>query len=832
VWAASALALVFALIATIVIVALTPRVDGVEYVATSTNVLDFMSATAPATDASAAESSVPLIGGDYSLEPASSFSTADGMTTVVAGTISAPATALTGSAASTDSVTTVTLATLDRSSDDVSAAVVGRSSAEGAYRAVVTIRSDGTAAVRIERTGVVPVILASAMLPETRDWTSRTVVELTLTGSDEVVVRARVWGDDGASAAVIVQSTDASDGRLLAGRGGYSAWTTGSGRASAVVDALSAFALRVVEPMQPESAIRVPLREIPVVTNTGERRDGAGAAVVGSTSYQVPTGAVVVSPQGRDGARGTMTDPVSSVKKAIAMAAPGATIVLRAGTYHESVVVPAGSHLTIQSAPGEAVWVDGSSTLTNFTGIEGAWQVDGWDTVFDSSPTYTAGAADGTTDGWSFINADKPMAAHPDQVWIDDVALDQVESRSDVVAGTFHVDYDTQTLTIGSDPAGHTVRASDRELAVSLRSTDSTLRGIGVRRFSPSVPQLGAVRAEEASATIENVAILDSATTGLFIRDPHSRIRDVTVARSGMLGIAVSYADDLRVSGVVSVDNNTEGFNPSPVSGGMKITRSREVAVVDSVFDSNAGPGLWFDESIYGGVATGNDISDNATHGLVLEISSTFVVADNVISGNGENGIKVNNTDAVQVWNNTLVGNGRTINIVQDGRRASDPKDAGHDPRQPFPDPTMSWIVGDIVVSNNVLAESTGNCLLCVEDFSKEFTAEQLGVIAEGNVYQRPDAQSPSWLVVWSRGAETNPAVFTSLDDFRAQTTLESAGLEILGASAANDTGTVDSSVADRAPTVASALPRAVATLVHQRAGTLALGAWGTRSAG
>lgn len=842
VWAASALALVFALVATFVIVGLTPRVDGFEYVATSTKVLDFMSQpdSPTATTTTAALDSKPstaLVGGDYSFEPAASFATAGGVTTVIAGTAAAPAEALIGESTATDIVTMIEVATLQPSSGDASAAVLARSDGDGAYRAVVTVRLDGTAALRLDRAGGEAAILASTLLPASRDWSAGTVVELTVTGDEVVKVRGQVWAADGSQASVTLDAEDATNARLLSGRSGFAAWSSEASDAAASdpaieIDSLRAFAVRVVEPRQPASAVRVPMREVPTVTSTSARQAEAGSAVVGTTAYGVPTGAIVVAPHGRPGARGTMTDPLGTVAEAIEAAQAGATIVLRTGTYHESVVVPPGSHLTIQSAPGEAAWLDGSSVLTGFTPIDGAWQIGDWNTVFDSSPTYTAGAADGTEDGWSFVSDERPMAAHPDQVWMDDVALDQVGSRPEVTEGTFFVDYDAQTLTIGSNPAGRTVRAADRELAVSLRSTDSTLRGVGVRRFSPSVPQLGAVRAEEASATIENVEILDSATTGLFIREPHSRVRDVTVARSGMLGIAVSYADDLRVSGVVSVDNNTEGFNSSPVSGGMKITRSREVSVVDSVFDRNAGPGLWFDESIYEGIATGNDISDNATHGLILEISSTFVVADNIISGNGENGIKLNNTDNVEVWNNTLIGNGRTINIVQDGRRASDPDDAGHDPRQPFPDPTMSWIIDDIVVSNNVLADSTGKCLLCVEDFSKQYTAEQLGVVAEGNVYQRANAMTPEWLVVWSRGVETNPAVFTTLEQFREQTQLEATGLEIIGGRAVDDAGALDAALSERVSRIAAPLPSGVATLVGQKSGVLALGAWTVRSDG
>ena len=51
-----------------------------------------------------------------------------------------------------------------------------------------------------------------------------------------------------------------------------------------------------------------------------------------------------------------------------------------------------------------------------------AWRADGWTAQFDHSPTYTKGAPDNTAANWSFVNASYPMAAYPDQLWIDGVA--------------------------------------------------------------------------------------------------------------------------------------------------------------------------------------------------------------------------------------------------------------------------------------------------------------------------------------------------------------------------------------------------------------------------
>jgi hypothetical protein len=49
--------------------------------------------------------------------------------------------------------------------------------------------------------------------------------------------------------------------------------------------------------------------------------------------------------------------------------------------------------------------------------------------------------------------------------------------------------------------------------------------------------------------TVENVAVTDSATTGLSVIGPGARIRHVTTSGNGMLGLHGNYADDLRRSG-------------------------------------------------------------------------------------------------------------------------------------------------------------------------------------------------------------------------------------------------------------------------------------------
>lgn len=500
---------------------------------------------------------------------------------------------------------------------------------------------------------------------------------------------------------------------------------------------------------------------------------GAGSLPVGHTSYKVPRGAVIVAPNGSDGAAGTPSAPLRTLAAAIVRAPNGGTIVLRRGVYHESVTVPDGRRLTIQAHPGEAVWLDGSSRIAGWRPSGSMWVAGGWRYRFDASPSYTKGAADGSNPAFQFLDPAYPMASHPEQIWVNGVAQQQVASAGRVRPGTFYVDEKGGRLLLGSDPSGREVRASTLQEAVTLQGAGSVLRGVGVRRYATSIPQLGSVKVLGANVTVENVTVTDSASTGLSVDAPHARLRGITSLRSGMLGIHANYADDLRLENVLARGNNTEHFRAAPVSGGIKITRLRKVVVAGGVVADNRGKGLWFDESVQDVTVTGLRVVRNTDHGLVLELCAQAVLADNVVSDNAGDGVKINDTSAVRIWNNSLIRNGRDLHLIQD-HRGDDPTAPAHatgrDPRHP-PDPAMTWRIGQITIMNNLIAlgRDGTTCLLCVEDTTHRRSAAQIGLTVNGNAYTRSKSDNPRVLVVWPTGPG-DPKSFETKAAFRDST--------------------------------------------------------------
>jgi hypothetical protein len=540
----------------------------------------------------------------------------------------------------------------------------------------------------------------------------------------------------------------------------------------------------------------------------------------------VPSGAVFVSPNGSDSASGSQSAPYRTLAKA-ATAAPsnGVVVVMRGGTYNEQVAVY--KPLTIQNYPGEAAWLDGSVGVSGWVKDGTRWRHDGWTTRFDHSPTYTKGAADSTTPNWQFVNkSTAPMAAHPDQVWINGAFQSQASSLDKVGAGSFFLDESSSRLYVGSDPTSKSVTASNQTQALNLRSSGITVRGIGIRRYAPSVWHVGAITLEKPGITFENVRISEMATTGISVQSSGATLRKVTVDNSGMLGIHGRFADGLTLDRVSSTQNNRENFNIAPVSGGVKLGATRGITVVDSNFSDNYGHGFWEDMSVYNSVFRGTNFSRNTGDGLFLEISAKVIVGDSLFSGNKLDGIKVNNTSNVKIWNNTFVGNGRPLDLVQDFRRNTNRSDQAVDPRVSWPDPEMPWELDSVTVSNNVVALSTSaaNCLLCVEDYSSRESAEAMRIKANGNLYNRSSGSSPTWLAVWSRGAG-NPYVFTTLAALKSTTGQEARGQEVTGQSIVTASGAL-SDASNRSAAVAVALPSDVATAIGRPAGAVQLGIW------
>jgi parallel beta-helix repeat protein len=485
---------------------------------------------------------------------------------------------------------------------------------------------------------------------------------------------------------------------------------------------------------------------IPDQTAPPSSSGARGAAAVGTSSYPVPSDAIYVSSGGDDNADGGSAAPLRTIAAAIGKSSAGQTIVVRAGVYHESVTVPVSkTNLTIQAYPGEAVWFDGSSVVSGWTQVGNTWVHSGWTKRFDHSASFSTGS-----DNPDFINPSYPLAAWPDQVFLDGQQLRQVSPGAQVGAGTFAVDYNAQTLSVGTNPAGAEVRSSDLEQAFNVIASGVTLQGIGVRRYGTPLPMLGTVRLAGGNDTARDLVIADNATQGLSFRNNGNIADHVSVIDNGMTGVHANNSDNLTITNSVISGNNAEHFNESPSAAGIKVTRSRTVSINHSDFDNNLSKGIWLDESVVGFVIADNSLSGNAT-GITTELSDTGIVANNSVDG-GSRGLWIFDTGNVKVFNNYFVNNPiGAVFLNQDQRREANPQAVGHDPRQPIPDATCPWLTRNITVANNVFGKSVGSSMFQFYALDKAtgISADSMNLTVDGNLFTYKDTNSDPSMVGW-----------------------------------------------------------------------------------
>lgn len=653
----------------------------------------------------------------------------------------------------------------------------------------------------------------------------RLTLKLSTTGESPVVVKAKVFATGGTEPQWQVTTLDSATKAVT--KPGYAGLMTYNGPSNPAVDVTTqnftvTDVTQVVEP-----------------PNGGGGDDGGtavldvkhGAEALGTVSYPAPSNALFVSPTGSDTGTGTITSPYKTLAKALTKNANGSTIVLRGGTYHESVIVPPNHAATIQPYLNEPVWFDGTKAVDGFTASGSAYAA-GYDLKLDSSPTYTQGAPDGTAAGWQFVNPDYPMAAHPDMIWINNVEQKEVASLAQVVPGTFYVDTASSKLYLGTDPTNKSVRASDLQWAFSLRAPGTVLRGFGIRRFADSVWQQGAVTSYYENQTLDNMTILDSATGGVGLYKPNSTIKNTTVDGSGQIGIQASKADNLTLDNVSVTDSNDEHFNPGPSAGGIKITTTRNVVFKNSEILRTTGNSFWADESAYNITVANNEIMDGSRYGIFIEISSTASIVNNIVANNAFDGVMITDSDKVNIWNNTIVNNRRAVAMAQDSRRIEQLSVAGHDPRRAQPDLTMPWVIGNSTVVNNIMAAGpSATAVLAVESYELAFNASNLNIASNGNVYSQPALGVPNAAAVWARKS-AQPYSFVLLDDFRGTTGQEATSINPLMTSPVDTAYAPKSSITAKVATVAMATPADIAAKAGRAAGEKNLGAWSRPSQG
>ena len=710
--------------------------------------------------------------------------------------------------------TTLTLSRIPSAGYGAYVGPMVRVGSNGAYRLAARFASGGSMTIAVERVDANNASTGLKSAAATPVASGQPVtLRLEASGTSSVSLTGQAFIGSSSTPAASISVADASASRI-SGAGSVALWShlaSTSEAGSANFTSLQVSDLGSQAPVDPPPAEP----ETPIV------QTAAGSLPIGQAAYPAPSNAVYVATSGSDSSNGKIATPYRTITKAVNSSASGSTIVLRGGNYHETVMVPKEKTLTFQAYPREAVWLDGSSTVTGFTKSGNAWVKSDWNYIFDASPTYSRGAPDGQPPSWQFVNPAYPMAAHPDQVWINGAKQTQVGSLSQVTSGTFFVDRSARKLYVGSDPTSKTVQASTLQLSFTLLSKNSAVKGIGFRRYAPSVPDTGAVRLFGADgSTLENVVVSEMSTSGMHIglatTTAPVRLSAVTVSDNGLMGIGSNSLRGVRADRVLVARNNSERFNGAPAAGGWKFSKSHDISITNSVFRDNNGTGLWLDEASIGVTIARNDLYNNARHGLVFELSTRGRIVNNAIWGNKENGLLVLDATKVDIWNNSIRG-GLTPVRIADGTRTWG--DASSE---------ATGVMRDVTVRNNTLGDpiSAGSqnwCgIMCMLDDRRISTASQMNMTTNGNLYYRATTGVPRLTIRWA-GGSSGPRDFTTLAAFKQATGQESNGSEVLGTTLLDERGVLRSG--GRLSGVGVSIPSDVASLGGLPAGSVLVGA-------
>jgi parallel beta-helix repeat protein len=386
---------------------------------------------------------------------------------------------------------------------------------------------------------------------------------------------------------------------------------------------------------------------------------GAGYSIAGNTggTPSTPTGAGADVPPGA-----ISVWPGFSIQVAVDNAPESAVIYIRAGVHRMQRVKPKRGNTII----GEAGAVlNGSRLLTGWTQDGDQWWVGGQ-------------TQEGTRHGRCESSA--PRCSFPEDLFVNNVRLEHVDSRSRVGAGSWYFDYGANRIYVGQNPAGKTIETSVTAGAFFGNSPDVTIRGLIVEKYA-NPAQHGAIdnRYNNSDAGAANWSIVGNEVRwnhGVGIKvGMNARVTGNNVHHNGQLGVG-AIGSGAVFDGNEIANNGELLFQTDWERGGTKFSGTTNIQLLNNYVHHNRGPGLWADVNARNVLFANNTVVGNTNAGIYYEISYDAVIRDNYVEGNGfgfdpwlwGGGIVISSSPNVEIYGNTIVNNGDGIGAVEQNR--------------------------------------------------------------------------------------------------------------------------------------------------------------------
>ncbi len=387
-----------------------------------------------------------------------------------------------------------------------------------------------------------------------------------------------------------------------------------------------------------------------------------GLPVAGDTGGSPP------SPiESGDGGSGVPAGAISvfpgfSIQNAIEAAPNGATIYIRSGTHRMQRISPKPGSTIIGE---DGAILNGARLLTGWSSDGGQWWVGGQN-------------QEGTRLG--VCENSSSRCRYPEDLFINNVRIEHVDSRSKVGPGKWYFDYGPNRIYIGDNPSGKTIETSVTENAVFGNSPNVTITGLTVEKYA-NPAQHGAIdnRLDNSDAGGDGWVISGNEVRlnhGVGIKvGKNARVENNNIHHNGQLGAGAVGSGSVFDGNEIAY-NGEITFLLDWERGGTKFADTTNIQLVNNYVHHNQGPGLWADDNAKDMLFANNTVIGNTKAGVYYEISYDAVIRDNHLEGNGfgftswlwGGGIVISSSSNVEIYGNTVVNNADGIGAVEQTR--------------------------------------------------------------------------------------------------------------------------------------------------------------------
>lgn len=445
-----------------------------------------------------------------------------------------------------------------------------------------------------------------------------------------------------------------------------------------------------------------------------------------NTNFAVPDDAVFVSPHGNDKGAGTRAYPMKTIRAAINRAPEGGTVVLRGGTYRQSIEDEAiEKSVVLQAYPHERPVMSGADVWREWTKVGELYKATGWTSPFRQDAFRAAE-----------IDADYPVAGKVEQLYRNGYPQQQVASLDELTSDTFFVEPTTKELVVKDDPTEATMEITTRASALTFASSNPGTAVKGLMFTAYGAPHLGehAMVVSRANGfTAQDNVFLRSSGAGLFADGESGAVvlQNNTFQDNGSEGAVIQATANAEVRNNLLAGNNFEHFNVESCGSactiaGLKMTSAQNALVAGNVLRDNNSAGYWCDLGCTNARFDGNLLTGNAGAAVVYKDSTQGQITNNYVANNAKAGILIDGSDHTLISSNEVINNKYQLQSYDDPRTPELTE-------EPTANKAFTWNTTNNLVVNNVFQGGPKTSRLLLTNSSSDVDAPMMFTQLDSN---------------------------------------------------------------------------------------------------